>query len=283
MSFWSAEVKLKDKRSDDQKALSATFSDYLTGQWDKSSAQTQYDGQLGGNYGPWTGAISKLLSSAKPYVDYDSQTKALQAMLSGQPAYRLNPQITKEYFDKAVKTPMYQTFDQEVAPRLREAFAVPGGAFSSRQHTAYTRSLDSLQTSMGAQLAQLQQQNQALEAQLAQNARQNQGVGLQLAPQMANQPINQASAIQQTMQPLVQQQQNNNLMRYQEWLRSLPSSDPRIAQTMGYIGHDFHSTYTQPSMLENITQIVGTGVGAVMGTNEIGTVLGAAKAVSPKT
>lgn len=96
------------------------------------------------------------------------EAAAYRKLLSGDPSYTadLSDVVTGENFKKSVAAPLLRTFDQEIAPRISDAFAGSGASFSSRRGLETRQALEGLNTQMTAEQTRLLQNNMQLEAQL---------------------------------------------------------------------------------------------------------------------
>jgi len=143
----------------------------------------------------------------------------------------ISPEVTLDLFQKGVQTPMLRTFQQEIAPMIKEQYAGAGqgGFFSSKRGDEFSRQLGNVQTNLGAQLASWQRENQLLEAQ-----RSLQIPGL--LQQLQQIPYQNLQMQQQVLSPYQTYEQNLAGAKYQEWQRQQPQNSPYMQQALGYLG-----------------------------------------------
>lgn len=196
-----------------------------------------------------------------------STNSAIQNLLSGKPAYNLDPQTTTDYFNKSVLTPMMATYNQQIKPQIQQAFAASGRSFSAAKGNALSRSLTDLGVGAQAQLAQGIFQNQSLEAQLAQNAVNNQIQGIGLSQQQSMMPYNRISALQGVLQPYQQQHQAVANANYNQWQMQQPYNNPWLAQAQSFLGNSQVAMYnpTNPMGAAATGALGGAAVGATFG------------------
>lgn len=197
-------------------------------------------------------------------------TGTIQQLLAGKPAYNLDPESTKQYFEKGVQAPMLRAFDQDIAPRLRDSFSSQGALFSSRRADATRQALEGLNTSMASELSRAVFSNQQLEAQLAESAANRQVQGVQLGAQQSMLPATRASAFSQALAPYQAYQQGLADTKYEEFLRTQPENSPWLQRGMEYIGTSMTSPYTP-----------GANPWATLGMNAAGSLAGGV--ISPLT
>lgn len=190
--------------------------------------------------------IKSLLSSFySPQSSIFGPQGAIGNALGGQPSYDVSPQITQDYFQKNLYAPALQTFDEQIAPRIRESFAGPSSAMNSRYGSTVARTLGDISTGLNAQMAQVLQQNQQLQASLNESARQRQS-------QAATLPLNLAMGYGSALQPF---QQN-------AYAQS-PAGNPFFGQALGFLNN------SQVGMYQPTNPFTGTINGAMSGATNI--------------
>jgi hypothetical protein len=193
---------------------------------------------------------------------------ALSSLLSGKSAFNLNPSVTDKYFNNAVKTPLLRSFDQDIAPRIKEAFAGVQG-FSTAQGAAQSQALGDLATQLAAGRADLAYKDQALAAQLADNAASRQVQGVSLANQFAQQPFQNALALSSASLPILGAMQNNSQQQaqaqYQEFLRTLPENSPWTNIGLSFIAQPQQAFYQN----QNVGALGGGLLGGALGMTDL--------------
>ena len=84
----------------------------------------------------------------------DARISALNSVLSGKPAYEINPDISKQYFEKSIKPIMSREFYGTTLPAISEKFAGPG-YWSSARALAETDATGRYAENLGAAEADL--------------------------------------------------------------------------------------------------------------------------------
>jgi hypothetical protein len=159
---------------------------------------------------------------------------------------------------------MMLTFQQKVQPQIEQEFAASGRTMSAQKGRTVADSLTSMSTDAQAQLAQAQMSNQQLAAQMAQNAVSNQINGIQLAGQQTQAPIANAMAIQQAMQPYMNNQQAGLTADYNTWSMQQPYNNPWLQTALGYINSSQTAMYQpQGTNWGGIGAIAGMAAGAI--------------------
>jgi hypothetical protein len=196
--------------------------------------------------------------------DYDRfekyQDSAVYEALSGKPSYDVSPEATAKYFEQAVAAPALAKYDEEIAPRIKEAYASRGGYFSSRRSLAQQQALGDLSSNLTAQLAQAQMGNQQLAAQLAENARGRQLQGVQLADYMAAAPARYSQYMTQALAPFQAEKEAGIAANIQRFQTSQPYNNPWLERALQYISQSQTYTYwPKPS------PVYGMAAGALAG------------------
>jgi hypothetical protein len=101
-------------------------------------------------YVPRTGEESAYLKRAPQLAD---EIAAMRARL-GDVAYEINPETTEQYYQKSVKAPAMQEWEEIVEPGIREQFAGPGYWGSARAQ-AQQQGSEHLATELGSKRAEL--------------------------------------------------------------------------------------------------------------------------------
>lgn len=188
-------------------------------------------------------------------IDLSAQQEAegaLKRLLSGEPAYDLSPQRTASYFQSAVTDPMLRTFDEEIAPRINDAFAGQGGTFSTRRGLAHRRALEGLQTDLASQLGQAQLSNQQLAAQLSDSAANRSLAAAGATGDILANPARTASLYAQAYSPFQNFEQALLDTQYQEFQRTAPENNPYYQLGLAFTGQNQAASYVQPNPLGGI-------------------------------
>ena len=92
---------------------------------------------------------------------------AVERTLLGQPAAEMSPELTQQLFQRQVAQPLLRSFDEDIAPRLREGFARHGALFSTARGQAEGRALGQLQDTMAGQLSGMVHQGEQMRLGMA--------------------------------------------------------------------------------------------------------------------
>ena len=231
-----------------------------------SSASATGAGSLGS-----TGVLGAL-GQINPFSQAPGFSSALSQALSGSPVGEINlgADVTQQFFEKSIQAPLLRAFDQEIAPRINEAFAGAGASLSSRRGDATTRALEGLQTTFASELARATLANQQLEANL--NARlmetgartQAGSLGTALASQ--NQPLQQTLAATGALLPFQGLAQAELNRRFGEFQRNVPENDPYVKLGLNFAGQQQTVVNAgQGGSGGAIGGIGGAGLGALLG------------------
>lgn len=201
--------------------------------------------------------------------------QGIRTLLSGRPAGAgLTPDATARYFKDAVTTPMLRTFDEQIAPRIREAFGGVG-AFSSRLGQTIGRAAGDLSTSLASQLAQAQMENARIRANLENEALGRIATGVSATGAWNQQGVGLASALQQGLAPL---QGRTDLMAqtgYNEFLRTDPMNSPILNLALGTIGTPMQQLYKPSGGVGGaISGAMGGGLSGALLASSAGAALG---------
>lgn len=187
-----------------------------------------YSGKNYGTLPPEYNAIRHAITQLNPFGSYAGLDDAIGGMLAGR-APTVDPTASNDYFQKSIAAPLLQTYDRDIRPRIREAFA-GGGSFSGAMGAAQGRALENMFTQLAAQRGELSRQDQVLGSQ-----RQAQGIGF--AQQQQLQPINVLSGMEALLGPIVNQRREKNLGIYSEFLRTQPGNSPYITNALNYLSN----------------------------------------------
>lgn len=106
----------------DQLALKKYLADMAGGTLDKGA--TRYPGQM---YTPQTQQETNYFGQVDKNVqNADAYQQALSQILRGTPAYQVDPQVSKSYFENTIKPIYTKTFNETTLPQLNSSFAGPG-------------------------------------------------------------------------------------------------------------------------------------------------------------
>jgi hypothetical protein len=214
-----------------QEEVSNSLADFLLGKMNKKGERAGgllQDAQVPDLDKSFDRIKSLLSSFYSPKSSIFKPDGAIGNALGGQPSYNVNEQTTQDYFQKSLYGPALQTFDEEIAPRIRESFAGPSSAMNSRYGSTIARTLGDITTGLNAQMAQVLQQNQQLQASLAEGARNRQ-------TQAATLPLNLAMGYGSALAPF---QQNA--------FAQSPAGNPFFGQALGFLNNSQLGLY-QPT------------------------------------
>lgn len=229
--------------------LGPMFANYL------NQPNPQYNGQMVAGLDP---GFAQSKSFATGFADL--QSNALRRALSGKPSYDVSQAATNQYMRDTVLNPMLRTYDQQIAPRLKEAASAGGGLFSSRLLDAQQGSLDNIMSSYGAQAGQAVQQNQSLMAQLSDSAAGRQMQALTMPQQISG-------AMSSALQPFQQNKQQQLDAAFQSWQAQQPYANPYLSQAMSFMGQPQTVTYPRSNP---VASGIGAGLGALQGLSLLG-------------
>ena len=158
------------------------------------------------------------------------------------------PQDLSGYMNKSVRKPMLRMYEEDIAPRIDEAFAAPGigATFSTRAGDAKRRALEDMNVAMSADITRAtvgayeNAQNRKLQA-------------LSMAPQ----------AMYSLYAPFQQKREQNTQIAFQEWMRQRPENNPWMQLAMQFIGQPQVSLYQKPGLASTLGGIFGLGAGAM--------------------
>lgn len=210
-----------------------------------------------------------------PIAQKESQA-ALRGALSGKSSYDLNPETTRRYLEDSLTRPAMRTYDRDIAPRIKEAFAGSGALYSSRRGQAQARALTDLQTDLTGQYASVAMQNQGLAAQLAENAQSRAMQSIPLGGQMAQQPLTAAAMMANLLNPYQNQANMQAQAQYTEFMRMQPESSPWTAMALEYLNNNQMGTYNKqlnPYARAGLGALGGAGAGFAMG-GPVGAIIG---------
>lgn len=209
----------------------------------------EFDGQLIADLTPEQQRARQLLAEYDP-TQFDTMSAAVvQRTLEGRPSFDLSEQTTKDFFQKGVADPLLKTFDEQIAPRIKQDFARVGGAFSSRRNMALGDAAEDLNSQLAAQLSGMQFNNQALRAGLAESAAQRQTQGLALAEGFANRNLLRGSLLNEAGTPFQAWEQSKLGAAYQEFQRTAPENSPWLQNALQFAGQGVR-TYKPPNPWE---------------------------------
>jgi len=252
--------KVASTLSDSQEQINQALTQLLLGPGGTGGLLGQqvqgYPGQIVPGLDQGYSAVRQLLQGYNPMATLQQY---LGPALSGKPSYDVSPGAISSYFQKGVAQPAYQSFQQDVLPRIKEGFASPGNVFSSRQGTAVSNQLGDLSRQLASQLGQYQIQGQGLAAQLAESAANRQ---VQAGQYLAGAPLAFGQGIEGLLQPFQQNKQAQASGKYQEFLRT-SAPNPYLQLALGLLNTQQTSAYRQPGLLNTLggagSDILGIG------------------------
>ena len=154
--------------------LSPLAKKYLGANGTDGEPVPSYPGQL---FVPQTEQETQFMGAANTLVgSLPSRQAALDQVLSGRPAYEINPDVTANYFEESIRPLAMREFRETTMPQIKESFAGPGYWGTPRME-AESRAGEHLAENLAAAKANLvYQDEQARRASLEQAAtRQTQG------------------------------------------------------------------------------------------------------------
>lgn len=209
-------------------------------------------------WGTMNNELSGLIGQQNP-----QQQAMLNQQMQGNPAYKLDPTTTAQYYQQGLFAPAMKNFQQNIAPQIAEGYASPGGAFSSRAGDAQARALGNMQTNLNASLAQANQQNQGLSAQLAMQGQQQALAAGQQSMDLAKLPFGQAGVMGGLLQGQQSAKQQNLTTQYQAAQRMMPENNPYYQLVSQLLGNQ-QKYVRNDNTVQDATQIAGTAAGIAM-------------------
>lgn len=274
-----SKMKSHDTLSSRQLPVSSQMGGYLAR--NAFSPLQMYQGPMVAELIPEMRGAREILGRYQPGQFDDLSQKALEDALSGEPSFDVSPEATAKYFGKGVAQPMMRSFDQNIKPRINEAFAAQGAMFNTRRSESQVKALQNAQQDLSAELARAQMNSMALEAQLAESAAMRQQQAMGLAEAFEDKPLRQSKNAQGAAAGFQTQEQAKTEADYKEWLRTRPEHSPWPQLALGYLSNPEIALQQESGggMGGSIGSLAGAGLGALAGTfllPGVGTAAGAA-------
>lgn len=224
----------------------------------------KYQGDIVAPLDPGFDQVQSLIDSYDPSAFMSGTSSALDDLLSGKPAFDLDPSVIDAYFRDSVAAPALRNYQDNILPQLNAAYAGHGAAFSTRLSQAKGKALGDINADLVAQLAQTQLAAQTTRAQLADSAANRRVQGVQLAQQQTAAPLTHATLMEQALAPFQQNKQATATANYNEWVRTRPENNPYMQLALSYIGQSQNAAYNQqPNPYAGMA--IGAGVGGLTG------------------
>jgi hypothetical protein len=243
------------------KMLTASSADYGT-------PTPSYPGQ---SYVPTTEAEQN-------YFDYTSgknptiTQQALLNVLSGKPAYEIDPNATEAYYQKSIYEPTVKTFKDTTLPQLTESFSGPG-FWSSNRADQTTKAISNLNSDLSKQRSDLyyadeQARRSALESAASRRA--------SVAPTAAQLESENLATAGQWARSIEQEKVASDLAR---WLsgeeingESVSAYNPNTQLALQLLGvqpftYAQEQTTTGKGILSSLLGGIGSGAGSAIGSN----------------
>lgn len=93
------------------------------------------------------------------YGGQANRTAAINKLLSGAPAYDINPETTEQFYQESIRKPMMYEWKNVAEPGIKEAYTGPGYWGSARAQ-AQTKGAEQLALTLGAKRAELAYQDE---------------------------------------------------------------------------------------------------------------------------
>lgn len=200
-----------------------------------------------------------------------ASNEALLNVLSGKPAYEINPEATEQYYQKYIRDPALRNYKETTAPLLAESFSGPG-YWSSGRANATQQSITDLSSQLDAQRAELYYKDELARRQALENARNLQIQGISVAPNYYGQQANQLGTAGALARQIEQEKISSNMAR---WLsgeqmegKSIGAYNPNTQLALSLLGVQPFTYSTQqtttgkgllPSIMENLKFNVNYG------------------------
>ena len=220
-ALFGSKPKLEQKSTltPEQTALVNKWAKYLSGQVGKGVAP--YPGEMYAGSNP---LFEEYLNYTNPLES--NVESALAKALSGEPAYQISPETTKEIFNTEVKAPAEQNWETNIVPELEEKYAGAGALSSSGLNRALAESARKMNTDLYSTYGNMLNNATNLNAQLSNEAANRALYGTDYANIVNN------SALANTLkQALTEQslQQQPLTEAYKKWLYSQPYNNPLLS------------------------------------------------------
>lgn len=256
------ETKQRPTMTKEQQALLKQ----LIGTASEQGPTPSYPGQ---SYVPMTTQEESFLK----YAGGETQTPANQALLnvlSGQPAYQVDPAATEQYYQKSILDPTMDVYRNTTLPLLTESFAGPG-FWSSNRANATQQSISDLTQNLASQRAELYYKDEQARRTALENAANRRAQVAPAAVEMESQNLGTAG---QWSRSIAQEKVASDLAR---WLSGeemdgqyISAYNPNTKLALALLGVQPY-TYTQEQttvgkgILTGLLSGIGSGVGQGLG------------------
>lgn len=179
-------TKQLETMSPEQKALFNQLLGGATDQYGKPTASTPFQ-----TYVDTTKYDQMYLDRAfGPDAEKNNQAtnQALLNVLSGKPAYDINEEATRNYYENSVRAPMLREYRDTTAPLLAESFSGPS-FWSSGRANATQKSIEDLSNKLNESWYNLAYQDELARRNALESASNRQVQGLSAAPQLESQAV----------------------------------------------------------------------------------------------
>ncbi len=179
-------TKQLETMSPEQKALFNQLLGGATDQYGKPTASTPFQ-----TYADTTKYDQMYLDRAfGPDAEKNNQAtnQALLNVLSGKPAYDINEEATRNYYENSVRAPMLREYRDTTAPLLAESFSGPS-FWSSGRANATQKSIGDLSNKLNESWYNLAYQDELARRNALESASNRQVQGLSAAPQLESQAV----------------------------------------------------------------------------------------------
>lgn len=168
---------------------------------------------------------------------------ALKALLSGEASFDVDSEISQEYFEKEVATPLRKDFATYIGDTVNRAYK----GFTSRRGRKVAELYGDLTDTLAGKLSELKYNNMLLKAQLSESAADRQATGLGLAGSILGLPF----AMSQEYLNAATNMQN---LKLSEASYGLPENNPWLSPALNYLGINTMQVVEKPAEMTGLGQ-----------------------------
>lgn len=244
-----------------------------------SSGVTPYTGQgVAGLSSNQQAALDRMkaLSLEPENPLYGQAQTTLAGLLEGKPTTEINPQVSADYYRKAIYEPQLRTFQNEYLPYLEEEYNKTNTFMGTPRELARERAIRDFYQNQAAQEATITYADEQARRDLLEKAANRSllasGESVTLANERRDNTIKNA-LLQKTVGDVQQQLEQANLdWNYSQWLRTQPELSPYLSMVSDFIGlqnetgSKYLTTMANKSSGNPLTDLLGTVLGGGAGS-----------------
>lgn len=168
--------------------------------------------------------ITKGYEAFQSAFESSGVLEALKSVLSGKSSFDVDSEISQDYFDKEIATPLKKDY-AKIAKEIRSSYA----GFTTRAGKAVSEKYSELMDTLAGKLSEVKYNNMLLKAQLAESAAGRQTQGLSLAGSVLGAPM----AASEEYYNAATTYNNTKLT---EAARKLPENNPWLSTGLSFMG-----------------------------------------------